>query len=83
MSFSLPGVTDAVIALSTVAGIAVLFAIALLTASALVQRDKARHATTAVSVTPATVTTTAPAAGAPNFALQPTQTDRVLEPAGR
>jgi hypothetical protein len=75
MSFSLPGVTDALIALSTVAGIAVLFAIALLAASALVQRDKARHATAAVAVTPAS--------DAPSFAQQPTQTDRVLELAGR
>ena len=83
MSFSLPGVTDAVIALSTVAGIAVLFTIALLTASALVRRDKAHHATAAVALNPAAVTTTVPAAGAPSFAHQPTQTDRVLEPAGR
>jgi hypothetical protein len=83
MSFSLPGVTDAVIALSTVAGVAILFAIALLTASAIVQRDKARHAKATVAVTPVTVTTTAPAAGTPNFAQQPTQTDRVLELVGR
>jgi hypothetical protein len=75
MSFSLPGVTDAVIAVSTVAGIAVLFAIALLAASALVRRDKARHATVAVAVTPAS--------DAPAFAQHPTQTDRVLELAGR
>lgn len=80
MSFSLPGVTDAVIALSTVAGIAILFAIAMLTASALVQRDRARHAKATVAVTSVA---TAPAAGTPRFAQQPTQTDRVLELVGR
>jgi hypothetical protein len=72
MSISLPGVADAIIAISTVAGIAVLFAFALLGASVLVRRDQARHARTAVTV-PAT----------PSFAQQPTQTDRVLELAGR
>jgi hypothetical protein len=73
MSISLPGVTDAIIAISTVAGIAVLFALALLGASVLVQRDKARHARTAAVTVPAT----------PAFAQHPTQTDRVLELAGR
>jgi hypothetical protein len=75
MSFSLPGVTDAVIAISTVAGIAILFALALMAAGALVQRDKARNVKAAVAVTPSAV--------APSFAEQPTQTDRVLELAGR
>ena len=73
MSISLPGVTDAIIAISTVAGIAVLFAFALLGASVLVRRDEARHARTAAVTVPTT----------PSFAQQPTQTDRVLEPAGR
>ena len=75
MSFTLPGVTDAIIAISTVAGIAILFALALLGASALVQRDKARNAKTTVPV--------APIAPTPSFAQQPTQTDRVLELVGR
>lgn len=75
MSFSLPGVTDAIIAISTVAGIAILFALAMLAASALVQRDKARNAKTTVAV--------APIAATSSFAQQPTQTDRVLELAGR
>ena len=75
MNISLPCVTDAVIAISTVAGIAILFALALLVAGALVQRDKARNATAVIAVTPS--------AAAPRFAQQPTQTDRVLEPAGR
>ena len=75
MSISLPGVTDVVIAISTVAGIAILFALALLVAGALVQRDRARNATAVVAVTPSAVP--------PNFAQQPTQSDRVLELAGR
>ena len=83
MSISLPGVADAIIAISTIAGIAILFTLALLGASALVRRDKAHHATAAVAVTPTAVTTTVPAAVTPSFAHQPTQTDRVLEPAGR
>ena len=73
MSISFPGVTDAIIAISTVAGIAVLFALALIGASALVQRDKARHARTAAVTAPAT----------PSFAQHPTQTDRVPELVGR
>ena len=73
MSISLPGVADALIAISTVAGIAILFALALLGASALVRRDQARNARTTAVAVPAT----------PSFAQQPTQTDRVLELAGR
>jgi LPS O-antigen subunit length determinant protein (WzzB/FepE family) len=73
MSISLPGVADAIIAISTIAGIAILFTLALLGASALVRRDKARNARTAAVTVPAT----------PSFAQQPTQTDRVLELAGR
>ena len=75
MSFTLPGVSDAIIAISTVAGIAILFALALLAASALVQRDKARNVKTTGVV--------APRAATPSFAQQPTQTDRVLELVGR
>jgi hypothetical protein len=73
MSISLPGVADAIIAISTVAGIAVLFAFALLGASMLVRRDQVRNARTSGVTVPAT----------PSFAQQPTQTDRVLELAGR
>ena len=73
MNVSFPGVTDAIVAISTVAGIAILFALALVAASALVQRDKARNAKAAVAVTPST----------PSFAQQPTQTDRVLELIGQ
>jgi hypothetical protein len=75
MSFTLSGVQDAIIAISTVAGVAVLFALALIAAAALVRRDRARNAKTAVAVAPSTVT--------PSFAQQPTQTDRVLELIGR
>jgi hypothetical protein len=75
MSFTLSGVQDAIIAISTVAGVAVLFALALIAAAALVRRDRARNAKTAVAVAPGTVT--------PSFAQQPTQTDRVLELIGR
>ena len=73
MSISLPGVADAIIAISTVAGIAILFAFALLGASVLVRRDQARNAGTTAVTVPAT----------PSFAQQPTQTDRVLELARR
>jgi hypothetical protein len=43
-------VQDTLIALVTVVGIAVIFAIAIVGASALVQRDKARHARTGTPV---------------------------------
>jgi cell division septation protein DedD len=72
MSFTLPGVQDAIIAISTVVGVAILFALALIAASALVQRDKARHAKT-----PVAATTT------PSFAQQPTEMDRIPELVGR
>jgi hypothetical protein len=75
MSSTFPGVTDAIIAISTVAGIAILFALAMLAAAALVRRDKARNAKTAVAV--------APTAATPSFAQHPTETDRVLELVGR
>jgi hypothetical protein len=78
MSFTFPGVQDAIIAISTVAGVAILFALALITASALVRRDKVRHAKAAAVVAP-----TAPDAVTPSFAQQPTQSDRVLELIGR
>jgi hypothetical protein len=73
MSFSLPGVQDAIIAISTVAGVAILFALALIAAAALVRRDKARHVKAGVAAPAVT----------PSFAQQPTQTDRVLELIGR
>jgi len=76
MSTSFPGVADAIVAISTVAGIAILFALALIGASALVRRDKARNAKAAGAVTASTLST-------PSFAQQPTQTDRVLELVGR
>lgn len=72
MSITLPGVQDALIAITTVVGIAVLFAFSLLAAAALVRRDKARNRK-------ATTTTTT----TPTFAQQPTQTDRVPELASR
>lgn len=66
MSISLPGVQDAIIAITTVVGIAVLFAASLLAAAALVRRDRARNRVATAIVTP-------------SLAQQPTQTDRIPE----
>lgn len=65
MSINLQTVQDALIALTAVVGVALVFALGILAASGLVQRDKARNRK-AASVTP-------------SFAHQPTQTDRVPE----
>jgi hypothetical protein len=73
MSFNLQGVQDSLFALITIAGIAVLFAIAIVGASGLVQRDKARNRkAAAATVTPATI-------AASSAAFHPTEIDRVRE----
>jgi hypothetical protein len=72
MIINLQSVSDALIALVAVVGIAVLFTAGMLTASALVTRDKARNARRGTpAVVPADIVT------------HPTQTDRVLELASR
>jgi|HubBroStandDraft_5_1064220.scaffolds.fasta_scaffold10217_7 hypothetical protein len=79
MSINLQSVQDSLYALITVAGIAVVFAIAIIGASGLVQRDKARNrkaVTTPVTVAPATVTASDITSRA---AFHPTEIDRVRE----
>jgi hypothetical protein len=76
MSFNLQGVQDSLFALITIAGIAVLFAIAIVGASGLVQRDKARNRkAAAATVTPATIA----ASDTSSAAFHPTEIDRVRE----
>jgi sensor histidine kinase regulating citrate/malate metabolism len=76
MSINFQTIQDSLFALLTVVGIAVLFAVAIIGASGLVQRDKARNrkaaATTAATLAPVTVT-------ASDVTFHPTQTDRVRE----
>jgi hypothetical protein len=80
MNIAFPGVQDALIALSTLIGISVLFVIGILGASALVRRDKARNGSYApvpahtVLATPM-FADTVPA----HVAEHPTQLDRVPE----
>jgi hypothetical protein len=76
MSINFPALQDSLFALLTVVGIAVLFAIAMIGASGLVQRDKARNrkAAGASTATLAPVTITAS-----DVTYHPTQTDRVRE----
>lgn len=52
MSFDLPSVQDAVIAFATIAGIAVLFALAFISVSALMSRGSGRRGGKPVAVTP-------------------------------
>jgi hypothetical protein len=52
MSFDLPGVQDAVIAFATIAGIAVLFALAFITVSALMSRGSSPRGGKPADVTP-------------------------------
>jgi hypothetical protein len=52
MSFDLPSVQDAIIAFTTIAGIAVLFALAFITVSALMSRGPSRRGGKPVTVTP-------------------------------
>jgi hypothetical protein len=51
MSFDLPSVQDAIIAITTIAGVAVLFAFAFISVSALMSRG-GRHGGKAVTATP-------------------------------
>jgi hypothetical protein len=52
MSFELPSVQDAIIAFTTIAGIAVLFALAFISVSVLMSRGPSRRGGKAVAVTP-------------------------------
>jgi len=71
MIINFPAVTQLIIALSAVVGLAVLIAVGIVAAAWLVERDRARHVRPG---RPAHVET---------IAQQPTQTDRVLELASR
>jgi hypothetical protein len=79
MSINLQTVQDSIYALITVAAIAVVFAIAIVGASGLVQRDKARNrkAAAAATVTPATITASDITTSAAFH--HPTEIDRVRE----
>lgn len=72
MSINFQTIQDSLFALVTVVGIAVLFAVAIIGASGLVQRDKARNRKAAATLAPVTVT-------ASDVTFHPTQTDRVRE----
>jgi amino acid transporter len=78
MSFNLQTVQDSIYALITVAAIAVVFALAIVGASGLVQRDKARNRkAAAATVTPATITASDITTSAAFH--HPTEIDRVRE----
>jgi hypothetical protein len=77
MSFELPGVQDAIIAFTTIAGIAVLFALAFLSVSVLMSRGPSRRGGKPVAVTPDFAHPVA-TDSVPEFA-HPVATDRIPE----
>jgi hypothetical protein len=77
MSINFQTIQDSLFALLTVVGIAVVFAVAIIGASGLVQRDKARNRKAAAATTPATLAPVTVTASDVTF--HPTQTDSVRE----